>query len=199
MTCRQARFALVTALAIVVALSAPPAQAVPSQVEIFDGFERLVSWLETTYGLVPLDPVTRIEGQTYYRCYTSGICLAAGTDGDLYFYDGTVLSRVGPLSDVVALTPRIAVRLIGTLEGALAEGLAVYIQPVSDGADPRVPVLVGAGELTADDQRTLVAAFQAGTPVAILDATADEIQHPRALLQLPEGTELPSGATALEV
>jgi hypothetical protein len=93
---------------------------------------------------------------------------------------------------------RLEVRLIGHLEGPLRTASDQTLKPTSTG-NKRVPIVIGEANFDSADRSYIAAAYHGGTPVALFNATVEEVNLLREIVGLPKGFVFPSGISVADV
>lgn len=196
-----------TALAL--ALAAAGAWAAPSSsmtsAEIYSKAEEWFQWLEQEQGYVTHDPVTLLDEGYYHRCYTNGECFGVSlTAQDGYTYKkeaGKDWVQVGNLEELLPQFTNLQVRILGKIQGDLADDLDYEVEPAEKGpARAKAPLILGEKNWTAADRMRIFSAFKADVPIVMLNATAEEVARLNKLLKLTKGFGvLPDGVSTLEV
>jgi hypothetical protein len=183
-----------------------PALAVMSPAENYAYAEEFFAYLEGT-GFIPTAPITSLEGGEYYhRCYENGECFGVSlTSQDGYVYRKSIdrrWERLDLLEQLLPVRSPLPVRRLGKINGDLADNLSyktkTAVKEELGEAYRKTPLKLGDKKWTAQDRSRIRRAFKAGVPVAIIDATPEEVARLRKQAGAKGAAALPDGVRALE-
>lgn len=206
-SCRIASRVSITGAFVVGLGFGSPALAVMSPAERYAYAEEFFAYLEGI-GYIPTAPVTSLEGGEYYhRCYENGECFGVSlTSQDGYVYRKSIgrgWELLGLLEDQMPARSPLPVRRLGKINGDLADNLSyktkTAVKEELGEAYRKTPLKLGdKKKWTAADRSRIRRAFKAGVPVAIIDATPEEVARLREQAGAKGAAALPDGVRAVE-
>jgi hypothetical protein len=182
------------------------ALAVMPPAEIYSTAEKWFHSLETQQGYTPTAPVTLLDDGYYHRCYDNGTCFGVSLDtqdGVTYKKQGdNAWERLGTLEELLPSLPSMLVRELGTIDGDLAEDMRYEVEPAkkaSLGAALRkTPLVLGGKKLTRAADHRARHVFKADVPLAMLNASAQEVERLRKDVGVKGMAALPAGLETVE-
>lgn len=174
--------------------------------EIYSTAEKWFHSLETDQGYVPIVPITLLDGGYYHRCYDNGTCFGVkldAQDGVTYTKQGdNAWERLGTLEELLPSLPSLPVRELGKLKGDLAEDMQYEVEPAKKAAlhagFRKAPLVLGDKKFTRALDQHARHAFKADVPLAMLNASAEDVGRLRKDAGLRGMAPLPAGLETVE-
>jgi hypothetical protein len=174
--------------------------------EIYSTAEKWFQSLETDQGYTPITPVTLLDDGYYHRCYDNGTCFGVSLDaqdGVTYKKEGdNAWERLGTLEDLLPSLPSMPVRQLGKIGGDLADDMRYEVEPAKKaalGADfAKSPLILGEKKSTPAIRQRVRRAFKADVPLAMLNASAQEVERLRKDVGVKGMAKLPDDIETVE-